>query len=220
MRRSWFHLFADVLLLGVFLLVCSIPVVTAFPALVAGAAVLREQAHGGPGVTPATFLAALRRVLRSGGPAVCLVPTAVLALLWLDAVVLDAHGSGLAAPVAAASTVVAALGLRCAAGWRDGVAWREVVVAAFRSVPRQPLVFVLLAGSAVAAVALTAMSTVLVLIVLGPLALAAAAADAWRPLALSPDGHAPEPARSMPADPSASSYPSASSRLSAELSSH
>ncbi|MGY0061170.1 hypothetical protein ACWY4P_32285 [Streptomyces sp. LZ34] len=183
MRRSWFHLFADCLLLGVFLLVCSLPVVTAFPALVAGCTVLREQARGGPGVTPATLLAALRRVLRSG-PAVCLVPAGALALLWLDAVALDARGPGMGTPMAVAGAVVAAMGLRCAAGWRDGTAWRVVVVAAFRSMPERPLLPVLLAGSAVAAAALLAMSPVLLLVVLGPLALAATATDAWRPLPL------------------------------------
>ncbi|MBA2813266.1 hypothetical protein E0500_039620 [Streptomyces sp. KM273126] len=192
MRRSWFHLFAECLLLGVFLLVCSLPVVTAFPALVAGCTVLREQAHGGPGVTPATLVAALRRVLRSSGPAACLVPTGVLALLWLDAVALDAHGPGMGVPVAAASAGVAAMGLRCAAGWRDGAAWRAVVVAAFRSMPERPLVPVLLAGSGVAAAALLAMSPVLLIVVLGPLALAATAADAWRPLSLSSLGTSPE----------------------------
>ncbi|MFE7276423.1 hypothetical protein [Streptomyces sp. NPDC057623] len=192
MRRSWFHLFADCLLLGVLLLVCSLPVVTAFPALVAGCAVLREQARGGPGVTPATVLAALRGVLRSG-PAVWLVPSGVLALLWLDALALAAHGPGMGVPVAVASAAVTALGLRCAAGWREGTAWRVVVVAAFRSMPRQPLVSVLLAGSTVAVAALLAMSPVLLLVVLGPLALAATAADAWRPLPLSPAGTAPRP---------------------------
>lgn len=185
MRRSWFAPFADCLLLGVFLLVCSLPVVTAFPALVAGCAVLREQAYGGPGVTPRQLVNALRRVLRSGHT-VWLVPSAVLALLWLDALALDAHGPGLGAPVAAASAVVAALGLRCAAGWREGTAWRTVVIAAFRSMPQQPLVLVLLAGSVVAAAVLLAMSPVLLLIVLGPLALAATAADTWRPLSFSP----------------------------------
>ncbi|MFF5010514.1 hypothetical protein ACFY3G_47930 [Streptomyces phaeochromogenes] len=185
MRRSWFAPFADCLLLGVFLLVCSLPVVTAFPALVAGCAVLRQQAHGGPGVTPRQLLIALHRVLRSGY-AVWLVPSAVLALLWLDALALDAHGPGLGVPVAVAAAVVAALGLRCAAGWREGTAWRTVGIAVFRSMPQQPLVLALLAGSVVAAAVLLAMSPVLLLIVLGPLALAAAAADTWRPLSFPP----------------------------------
>lgn len=191
MRRSWFPLFADCLLLGVFLVVCSIPVVTAFPAFVAGCAVLREQARGGPGVTPATLLAALRGVLRSGR-AVLLVPTGVLALLWLDAMALDARGPGMGVPVAAASALVAALGLRCASGWREGTAWRTVVVSAFRSLPGHPLATTLLAGSAVAAVALVAMSPVLLLIALGPLALAATAVDAWRPLPPLPTLPSPE----------------------------
>jgi hypothetical protein len=182
-RSSWFHLFADCLLLGVFLLLCSLPVVTAYPALVAGCTVLREQAHGGPGVTPANLLAALRRVLRSGR-AVVLVPTGVLALLWLDAVALDAHGPGLGVAFAAATAVLAAVGLRCAAAWRDGTPWRTVLAAAFRSMPEQPLVPALLAGAAVAVTVLLTMSPVLLLIVLGPLALAATATDMWRPLPL------------------------------------
>ncbi|MGW0709416.1 hypothetical protein ACWD4G_26260 [Streptomyces sp. NPDC002643] len=191
MRRSWFPLFADCLLLGVFLILCSLPVLTAFPAFVAGCAVLREQARGGPGVTPAILLAALRRVLRSGR-AVWLVPTGVLALLWLDAMALEARGPGMGFPVAAASSLVAALGLRCAAGWREGTAWRAVVASAFRSMPQQPLVPVLLAGSAVAAAALVAMSPVLLLVALGPLALAATAVDTWRPLPPFPSLPSPE----------------------------
>ncbi|MFB6846613.1 hypothetical protein ACFCXS_17385 [Streptomyces sp. NPDC056373] len=209
MRRPWFQLFADCLLLGVLLLVCSLPVVTAYPAFVAGCSVLREQARGGPGVTPVTLLAALRRVLRSAPVALCLVPAGVPALLWLDAVVLDAYLPGMALPVAVASSVVAATGLRCAAGWREGVAWRVVVTAAFRSMPQRPLVTVLLAGAAVAAAVLPAMSVVLLLVVLGPLALAATAVDAWRPLALSPAGPAPEPSRSTASPRSVPSPPPA-----------
>ncbi|MFD7504398.1 hypothetical protein [Streptomyces sp. NPDC059850] len=182
MRRFWFAPFADCLLLGVFLLLASLPVVTAYPALVAGCTVLREQAHGGPGVTPRHFLAALRRVLRSG-PSVWLAPAGVLALLWLDALALDAHGGPGAGPAfAVATAALAALGLRCAAAWRDGVRWRAVLASAFRSVPGQPLVPVLLAGSTAAAAVLLTMSPVLLLVVLGPLALAATATDTWRPL--------------------------------------
>jgi hypothetical protein len=72
--------------------------------------------------------------------------------------------------------------LRCAAGWREGTAWRTVLVSAFRSVPGQPLVPVLPAGSAFASAALVAMSPVLLLVALGPLALAATAVDARWPL--------------------------------------
>ncbi|MFE7035305.1 hypothetical protein ACFU9Y_33860, partial [Streptomyces sp. NPDC057621] len=52
---------------------------------------------------------------------------------------------------------------------------------------------VLLAGAVVAAAALLAMMPVLVVVVLGPLALAATAADAWRPLTTAPrpGGRAP-----------------------------
>ncbi|MFJ3673837.1 hypothetical protein ACIPSE_46085 [Streptomyces sp. NPDC090106] len=182
MRSPRFQLFADCLLLGVLLLLCSLPLVTAFAALTAGCAALRELAHGGPGVTPATLLAALRRVLRSG-PVVLLAPTLLLTLLWLDAVILEAHG-GTGLPFVLAGTLAAALLLRCAAGWREGTPWRLTVAAAFRSVPQQPLVLVLLAGACAAVAALLAMSPVLIVILLGPLALAATAADAWRPLSV------------------------------------
>ncbi|WP_079152200.1 hypothetical protein [Streptomyces sp. RTd22] len=181
MRRTWFAPFADCLLLGVFLLLASLPVVTAYPALVAGCTVLREQAHGGAGVTPRHFLAAMYRVLRSGH-SVWLAPTGALALLWLDALALDAHGAGAGVAFAVATVALAALGLRCAAAWREGLRWRTVLAAAFRAVPGQPLAPVLLAGSTAAAAVLLTMSPVLLLIVLGPLAFAATAADAWRPL--------------------------------------
>ncbi|WP_399140149.1 hypothetical protein Q3A86_22300 [Streptomyces sp. NBUA17] len=184
MRLPRFHLFADCLLLGVLLLLCSLPVLTAFPAFVAGCALLREQARGGPGVTPATLLAALRTVLRPG-PAVLLAPAAVLVLLWLDATALEAHG-GPGLPLAVAGTVVTAFLLRCAAGWREGNTWSATAAAAFRSVPEHPLALLLLAGAGGASAVLLAMMPALAVVALGPLALAAAAVDAWRPLALAP----------------------------------
>ncbi|MET8982194.1 DUF624 domain-containing protein [Streptomyces sp. NPDC004539] len=181
MNRPGFSRFADCLLAGVLLLLASLPVVTVFPALVAACAVLRDQAHGGEGVTVRRFLDRLRSVLRTG-PAVWIVPTGVLVLLWLDAVTLDAHGPGSGPVLAVAAAVLAALGLRCAAAWREGERWRTTLAAVFRSVPRQPLPAALLAGAVGAAFVLLTMSPVLLLIVLGPLAFAATAADAWRPV--------------------------------------
>ncbi|MFF7312304.1 hypothetical protein [Streptomyces sp. NPDC008137] len=52
----------------------------------------------------------------------------------------------------------------------------------FRSVPRHPLVPVLLAGAVGAAVGLLALTPVVLCVVLGPPAFAATAADAWRPV--------------------------------------
>lgn len=181
MTRSWFARFADCLLLGVLVLVASLPVVTAFPAVVAGCAVLRRGAYDGRGVTAAHFLERLRSVLGSG-PAVWAVPTAVVALLWLDALALDARGPGLGVAFAAATAVLAGLGLRCAAAWREGTRWRTTLVAVFRSVPRSPLAPALLAGAVGAAAVLLTMSPVLLLVVLGPLTLAATAADLWQPV--------------------------------------
>jgi hypothetical protein len=120
----------------------------------------------------------------------------VLALLWLDTLALEAHGGGLGAPFAVAGAVVCALLLRCAAGWREGTPWRTTVVAAFRSAPVQPLALVLLAGAALAAVALPAVSPVLLVVVLGPLTLAATAVDAWRPLPPHPSSRSRVPAAS------------------------
>ncbi|WP_194238719.1 DUF624 domain-containing protein [Streptomyces spongiae] len=182
MTRTWFARFADCLLLGVLLLLASLPVVTAFPALVAGCAVLREHAYGGEGVTATHFLRRLRSVLRSG-PAAWAVPTAVLALLWLDALALDAQGPGPGAAFAAATAVLAALGLRCAAAWREGSSWRTTLATVFRSVPRHPLAPALLSGATGAAAVLLALAPVLLVVILGPLAFAATAADAWRPVA-------------------------------------
>ncbi|MFC9679820.1 DUF624 domain-containing protein [Streptomyces sp. NPDC056948] len=181
MTRTWFARFADCLLLGVLLLLASLPVVTAFPALVAGCAVLREQAGDGEGVTVRHFLKRLRAVLRSG-PAVWAVPTAVLALLWLDALALDARGPGPGVAFAVATTALAALGLRCAAAWREGTRWRTTLAVVFRSVPRHPLAPVLLAGAVGATAVLLALTPVVLFVALGPLAFAATAADAWRPM--------------------------------------
>ncbi|MGW6904756.1 DUF624 domain-containing protein [Streptomyces sp. NPDC054940] len=181
MTRTWFARFADCLLLGVLLLLAALPVVTAFPALVAACGVLRRQARGGEGVTVGHFLLRLRSVLRSG-PAVWAAPTVVLALLWIDALALDALGSRPGPAFALASAVLAAVGLRCAAAWREGMRWRTVLAAVFRSVPQEPLAPALLAGAVAAVAVLLTMSPVLLLIVLGPLAFAATAADAWRPV--------------------------------------
>ncbi|MFF3335311.1 hypothetical protein ACFYWX_38205 [Streptomyces sp. NPDC002888] len=117
-------------------------------------------------------------------PAVWVVPTGVVSLLWLDAPALDARGSGPGPPSPRPRAVLAAQGLRCAAAWREGTHWRTTRAAVSRPVPRQALAPALLAGATGAAAVLLIMAPVVLLVVLGPPAFAATVADLRRPASL------------------------------------
>lgn len=175
-----FALFADCLLLGCFTAVAALPVVTAYPALVAACAVLRERVVDDRSVGPRRYAERLCQVVRSG-PSGLLVPPLLAGALVLDALAVAAGvpGSGpLTVLLAAAASVAAVLGLRIAARWRPGARWprlaRGAALAAARDVPGCLLLW--LATAAGTAIALAVPITVL--LVAGPVALAAVAVEA------------------------------------------
>jgi hypothetical protein len=152
-------------------------IVTAYPGFVAACDVLRRRAATDQGVGLGGYLAALRRVARSG-PAVFLVPPLVVAVLALDALAVAAGVPGqgfLAVVLAACSAAVAVLGLRVAASWLPGTRWRQHVFQALQR-SRQDVRGSALLLLAVAAAALIVVTVPIVaLFIAGPLAVAAVA---------------------------------------------
>lgn len=171
-----FTLFADCLLAGLLALVFALPVVTAYPALVAACALLRE----GRPVGPRVYWTCLRQVIHSG-PLGLVAPPLVVALLALDGIAIAAGvpAAGLIGAVLALVTaVLVALGLRIAARWRPGQRWPAVTRAAVADLVRDPGGSLLLLLAAAAAVAIATAVPVTALLLPGLLAFAAVAVDA------------------------------------------
>jgi hypothetical protein len=174
-----FALFADCLLAGLLALVFALPVVTAYPALVAACALLRE----GRGVGPRTYWACLRQVIHSG-PVGLVAPPLVVALVALDAIAVAAGVPGarlLGAVLVLATAAMVALGLRVAARWRPGQRWPAVVRSALADLVRDPGGSLLLLLAAGAAVAIATAVPVTALLLPGLLAFAAVTVDSRRP---------------------------------------
>ncbi|HYN94577.1 MAG TPA: hypothetical protein VES42_12070 [Pilimelia sp.] len=174
-----FSLFADCLLVGVLAAVAAVPVVTAYPALVAACAVLRDRVTADRSIGPRVYLSRLVEVLRTGW-AGWVVPPLLLAVLALDGLAVAAGVPGRAPLVAVLVAAVAGaivLGLRTAARWRAGARWAPVFRAALGASARDPggAALLLFAGLAAAAIVVTV--PVSALLVAGPLALAAVAVD-------------------------------------------
>jgi hypothetical protein len=172
-----FALFADCLLVGCLTAVAALPVVTAYPALVAACAALREQVAEDRAVGPRRYLALLGQVVRSG-PAGLLAPPLVAAVLALDALAIASGVPGrvpLTVLLILAGSAAAVLGLRIAARWRPGARWPDLARAAAST--RDPRGSVLLLLAATAAVAIALAVPITLLLVTGPLALAAIAVD-------------------------------------------
>jgi hypothetical protein len=172
-----FALFADCLLTGVLTAVAAAGVVTAFPALAAACAVLRERVDEDRSVGVRPYARRFGQAVRSG-PAALLVPPLLLALLGLDALALAAGAPAAAAltlPLVLAAAAAAVLGLRAAAAWRPGARWPATARAALATARRDPggNASLLLAGVAAAGIVLAVPITGM--LVGGPLALAAAA---------------------------------------------
>lgn len=176
---SRFALFADCLLVGCLTAVAALPVVTAYPALVAACSVLCERVADDRSVGPLRYARRLRDVVRSG-PAGLLVPPAVLAVLALDGVAVAAGVPGgpvLAALLAGAAVAATVLGLRVAARWRPGDRWPSVLRGALGDVTGDPGGSALLLTAGAAAAMIVVAVPVTALLVAGPLALAAVAVD-------------------------------------------
>jgi hypothetical protein len=172
-----FGLFADCLLTGVLTAVATAGVVTAFPALAAACAVLRERADSDRSVGPRPYARRLVQAIRSGSAAL-LVPPLLLVLLGLDALALAAGAPAAAAlsvPLVIAAAAAVVLGLRVAAAWRPGTRWPAAARDALGAARRDPggNALLLLAGVAAAGIVLAVPITGM--LVGGPLALAAAA---------------------------------------------
>jgi hypothetical protein len=175
--KERFALFADCLLTGVLTAVASIGVVTAFPALAAACAVLRERVAQDHPVGVRPYARRLAGALRAG-PAGLLVPPLLAALLGLDALALAAGVPGgvpLAVPLAAVAAVATVLGLRAAAAWRPGARWPAVARTAATAARRDPAGSALLLLAGVAGLAIVLAVPITGLLVGGPLALAAVA---------------------------------------------
>ena len=86
-----FALFADCLLVGVLVALASVPLMTAYPALVAGCALVRERVFDDRSVGGGRYWRRLREVLASG-PVGLLVPLLVVGVLLLDAGVVASEG--------------------------------------------------------------------------------------------------------------------------------
>jgi hypothetical protein len=172
-------LFADCLIVGVCTAVAAIPLLTAYPAFVAGCAVLHDRIVEDRAVGLRGYVRRLGEVLASG-PAGVLVPSALCGVLALDAIALAAGAPGrlpLSVLLVLAGAGGVLLGLRVAARWRPGGRWTAVVSAAAGRAVADPggSALLVLAGGAAAAIALAVPITVL--LVCGPLALAAVAVD-------------------------------------------
>ncbi|WP_137991762.1 hypothetical protein [Streptomyces vilmorinianum] len=131
--RARFGVFAECLLVGVWIAVASVPVVTLPAALAAGAAHLRRwtgEVEGGW----REFAADLRSAARRGW-LVGLAGLAALALLWTDLAIVRAGLPG--GRFAGTVGVLAALALtvtvlRACTAWCPGASWRVLLKAAAR----------------------------------------------------------------------------------------
>lgn len=172
-----FALFADCLLVGCLATLASIPLVTAYPALVAACVELRERQVNEHGIGFRPYGRRLIQVLHSG-PAPVVIPLVVAAVLALDALAIAAGVPAsrmLAGLVMAAASAAAVVGLRAAARWRPGVGWPATGTAAAAEAVRDPGGSALLVLAAAAAAAIVVVVPVTAPLIPGQLALAAVA---------------------------------------------
>jgi hypothetical protein len=173
-------LFADCLVVGVLTAVAAVPVVTAYAALVAACATLRERVVDDRSAGARVYLARLLGAIRSGPVAVLAAPLAVAGVLAVDALALASGvpGAGpLAVLLAACAAVAVVLGLRAAAAWRPGDRFGPVARAAADRAVRDPRGSALLLFAAAVAAVIVAVVPITALLMGGPLALAAVAVD-------------------------------------------
>ncbi|MFI9742052.1 hypothetical protein [Streptomyces sp. NPDC052494] len=135
-----FGIFAECLLVGVWIAVAALPLITLPAALAAGAAHLRRWT-GDEQAGLRFFAADLRAAVRRGW-LVGLAVWATLALLWADLAVVRA-GLLPGGRLVGAAGVLVALGLavtllRACAAWRPGARWRELLAPAGRRTLRDP----------------------------------------------------------------------------------
>lgn len=175
-----FGLFADCLIVGLLTAVTAAALLTAYPALVAACAVLRERVASDGPTGPRRYWSRLREVVASGPASVLLVPPAAAGVLAVDALAVAAGVPGrgpLLLLLVTTGSLAAVTGLRAAAIWRPGLSWPPIVRTALRAATADPAGSFLLWFAAAAAAAIAVAAPVTVLLVAGPLALAAVAVD-------------------------------------------
>ncbi|MFE2498718.1 hypothetical protein ACFXKS_20735 [Streptomyces scopuliridis] len=175
-----FALFADMLAVGLFTTVASLPLITAPVALAAGCSVLRDSARTERTATAGRY----RDALRAHGVARTLAAGAVLlalgALFLLDLALAGAGLPGAAAVSAALAAVGAGalvVGVRAAAHPAARRSWPAAVRAAARRSAADPAGSVLIAVALVLCAAIVWALPPLVLLAAGPLALAAVSVE-------------------------------------------
>lgn len=184
MYASRFAAFTDHLLLGALVFVFSLPVVTWFAALSAGAGLSRDREEFDATISPRTYAARFRGILRAG-PSVIVVPTLVVAVLVVDAIALHAGlgASRLAtALILTCVTTVGVVALRSAALFTPGARWQAVVQKAWRLTGSDLRGSALLVGALATSVLVAAWVPPMVVVLAGPLCLAAAAITARQPV--------------------------------------
>ncbi|MFD5324974.1 hypothetical protein [Streptomyces sp. NPDC127092] len=136
-----FGVFAEALLVGVWIAVAALPLVTLPAALAAGAGHLRRWTAG-EAAGLRYFARDLRVALRGGGWAVGLGLWAGLALLWADLAVVRSGGlpgGRVVGVVGVLAGLWAAVGLLRACGaWRAGARWGGLLAAGGRRALRDP----------------------------------------------------------------------------------
>jgi len=171
--------FADCLIVGFLVLLAALPVVTAFVAVTAGTALLRDRAERDATVGLRSYCQRFRAVARTGWQ-VFVVPSALVAVLGADYVALRS-GLGRVVPMTAAVALIALAGcvflLRAAAAWRPDRPWRTVATTAARHLIGELTCSAMLGAAALTAVLLAGWVPAISTVVLGPLCLAAAAVE-------------------------------------------
>jgi hypothetical protein len=172
-------LLGEVLVVGVVVLLASIPLVTAVPALAAGVLHLRRHLSGEPD--------SARDLVRGLGPAVrdlwalgVGLPAVLFVLgynLWLAQSGVLPGGTLVAATSLVVAAAVIVVALRAAATWFPGRGGRDAVRAAARRAGRDLTGSALLAASVAVCAVLVWMLVALVLVVGGLLALAMLAVE-------------------------------------------
>lgn len=175
-----FRLLSDTLLAGVIVLVLSIPVVTWFAALTGAVSALRDARRTDGPVRVRAILRHALRSMRRHPLLTVLAPSAFVAFLLADLLILphvvgDARVSLIA--VGAVAAGIGALALRNAGAWRDERTAREIVRVAWRRMSADPVGSVMLFAAGVCAGLIVSFAPPLIFVMGGPLALAALAFD-------------------------------------------
>ena len=176
-----FGLFSECLLVGVWIALAALPVVTFPAAFAAGTRHLRRYLAGERGGVR-EFISDVRAAARGGwavGAAVC----AAFALLWLDLAAVRAGLPG--GRFVGAVGILALIGLlvavvRAAACWQPGEPWRALLAEAGRTTVRDPAGSLLLVCGMAVVVVSGAFVLPLAVPVLGAVAAAAAAVEVRR----------------------------------------